>query len=112
MKKFFIIVVTIGMVYGFTVDTIWIPMRDGILLVANVYAPDPQYHPFPRPVILQRTPYGREIDDSLILQFVCDYLGYVIISQNLRGRYESQGEPLIFVTDGWGPLRDGFDTVE
>jgi len=112
MKKVLITLASIGMVSAFTVDTIWIPMRDGIQLVATVYLPDTQYHQFPRPVILQRTPYEREIDDSLILQFVCDYLGYVLISQNVRGRYESQGEPMIFITDGWGPLRDGFDTVE
>ncbi len=113
MKKIFmVLIISAGTLLAFTVDTIWIPMRDSILLVADVYAPDTQLHPFPRPVILQRTPYERVIDDSLILSFVCDYLGYVIISQNLRGRYESQGEPLIFMSDGWGPLRDGFDTVE
>ncbi len=111
MKKIVVsALILINSLNSFTVDTIYIPMRDGILLAATIYYPDT--FPFPRPVILQRTPYERNIDDSLLLQVVVDYMGYVIISQNLRGRYDSQGEPLIFMSDGWGPLRDGFDTIE
>lgn len=112
MKRALLLLFSISLLYPFTVDTIWIPMRDGVRLAATIYMPDTSLHPLPRPVILQRTPYKRDIDDSLLLQFVCDYLGYILISQNLRGRYDSEGEPLIFMSDGWGNLRDGFDTVE
>ncbi len=111
MKRLVIIgFVCLGIAFPFTVDTIYIPMRDGVQLAATIYYPDT--FPLPRPVILQRTPYERDIDDSLLLALVVDYMGYVLISQNLRGRYDSQGEPLIFMSDGWGPLRDGFDTIE
>lgn len=34
-----------------------LPMRDGTELVTDVYAADP--NPAPRPVLLERTPYGR-----------------------------------------------------
>ncbi|MEO0301728.1 MAG: CocE/NonD family hydrolase [candidate division WOR-3 bacterium] len=112
MKKLILCLFLFSWVYSYTEDTIWIPMRDGVRLAATIYIPDTTIHPFPRPVILHRTPYNRDIDDPVILQFVCDYLGYIIISQNLRGRYDSEGEPLIFMSDGWGNLRDGFDTVE
>lgn len=112
MRKFFISLLLVGSLFAWWTDTIWVPMQDSILLVATVYFPDTTEHPFPRPVLLQRTPYGREVDDTLLLDLVCDYFGYIIFSQNLRGRYESQGEPLLFITDGWGPLKDGYTTIE
>lgn len=34
-----------------------VPMRDGVVLAADLYAPEER--PGPRPVILERTPYGR-----------------------------------------------------
>ncbi len=88
------------------VDPVLIPMRDGAKLSAVMYMPkrDGKY-----PVILLRTPYGRHSNReyaSIARE------GYVIVSQDVRGRGESEGENLAFVNDAWGEIQDGYDTVE
>ncbi|MBC8472997.1 MAG: CocE/NonD family hydrolase [Planctomycetes bacterium] len=81
-----------------------VPMRDGIILRADVYRPD---RGDPYPVLVQRTPYGK---DGRFDGFVKS--GYIVVSQDVRGRYASEGK--------WGSLyrfqtheaEDGYDTVE
>jgi len=79
-------------------------MRDGTVLRANVYRPDVQE---PLPVLLQRTPYGKDgshVDFCLLSA----ERGYAVVVQDTRGRWASDGEHY--------PLRDefedGYDTVE
>jgi putative CocE/NonD family hydrolase len=77
--------------------------RDGVTLMADVYRPagDGAF-----PVLLQRTPYNKDGG----LEFAAEAVarGYMVVIQDVRGRYASDGE--------WYPFKseqnDGFDTVE
>jgi uncharacterized protein len=64
-----------------------VPMRDGVLLSANVFRPN---GPGAVPTILIRTPYGRGDDWSPNHQAFVQH-GYAVVVQDVRGRYESQG---------------------
>ncbi len=82
-----------------------VAMRDGVKLYADVYRP---VDAGKFPVLVVRTPYGKQregIHENLI-GFA--RRGYVIVVQDVRGRFESEGR--------WDPFRyeaeDGADTVE
>jgi putative CocE/NonD family hydrolase len=79
-----------------------VKMRDGIALVADVYRPEAEGR---FPVLLQRTPYNRAEPASGVR--LASH-GYVVVLQDTRGRYASEGEFYPFRNEG----RDGFDTVE
>lgn len=82
---------------------IFVPMRDGVKLAANIFLPE---KPGKYPAIVVRTPYGRNLDKGEAIYFAQH--GYVVVSENVRGRYDSGGE--------WRPLAhegdDGYDTIE
>ena len=84
-----------------------VPMktRDGVTLYADIYRPKSAGK---FPVILMRTPYDKSVNWAVGPVFKMVPRGYVVILQDVRGRYTSQGE--------WYPFRheqgDGFDTVE
>jgi len=77
--------------------------RDGVSLYADIYLPagDGNF-----PVLLQRTPYNRQ--NAADFGHTAAARGYMVVVQDVRGRYESEGE--------WYPFKhetdDGFDTVE
>lgn len=78
-------------------------MRDGVVLNADVYRPkDPGKYP----VLLERTPYDKQDERDIGMAFAS--YGYVVILQDVRGRWSSPGE--------WYPFKheaaDGYDTVE
>ena len=79
-------------------------MRDGVVLRADVYRPA---SPGRRPALLQRTPYSKNPDapDSQFHRFA--RAGFVVVVQDTRGRYMSDG---IAVPHDEGA--DGYDTVE
>ena len=84
---------------------VFIAMRDGVKLAANVYLPAGQG---PWPVIVVRTPY---LKDSRFLaggaaRFTA--AGYAYVVQDVRGKGHSQGFYEAFVPD----IEDGYDTVE
>jgi putative CocE/NonD family hydrolase len=86
-------------------------MRDGTVLRADVYLPAGTG---PFPALLERTPYGK--DNSPECQvgappFFASH-GYAVVVQDVRGRFASEGRFVPFHDDGWGPNRDGYDTVE
>jgi hypothetical protein len=82
-------------------------MRDGVHLATDVYLPNDTG---PWPVILERTPYGRgDLASSGSSQ---NNLGRVFVGQDVRGRFDSEGANEPFITDGWGALQDGYDTIE
>jgi uncharacterized protein len=93
----------------FVVDRdVAVPMRDGVVLRADVYLPDTGR---PVPAIVNRTPYDRS---SPLIQLaaieperVVD-AGFALVCQDVRGRFGSDGEFYTFFDDG----RDSFDTVE
>jgi putative CocE/NonD family hydrolase len=78
-------------------------MRDGVALVADVYRPAAEGE---FPVLLQRTPYNREGGEEQARELASH--GYIVVVQDTRGRYGSEGEfyPFRHETD------DGYDTVE
>ncbi|MGB3682793.1 MAG: CocE/NonD family hydrolase [Rubrobacteraceae bacterium] len=82
-------------------------MRDGTTLVANVYRPagDGSY-----PVLLTRTPYGKDVSFSspYFDPVKASQNGYVVVVQDVRGRYASEGKFTPFVKE----FEDGYDTVE
>jgi uncharacterized protein len=84
---------------------IFIPMRDGVKLAADVYLPD---GPGPWPVIVTRTPYGKDrmFRPAGGAHFVGANYAYVV--QDVRGKGHSEGFYAAFVND----IEDGYDTVE
>lgn len=82
-------------------------MRDGVILYANVYRPvDPGLYP----VLLARLPYGKDISpwQNVLNPMRAAMAGYVVIVQDCRGRFASEGEFRALVQEG----PDGHDTVE
>jgi putative CocE/NonD family hydrolase len=79
-----------------------VPMRDGVSLVADVFRPDA---PGQFPLLLERTPYNRANPETGV--FLASH-GYVVVLQDTRGRYESEGDFYPFRDEA----RDGYDTVE
>ncbi len=65
-----------------------IPMRDRILLCANIFRPAGVGR---GPVLLVRTPYGKSETLSPNYRFFVGH-GYAVVVQNVRGRYDSQGK--------------------
>jgi putative CocE/NonD family hydrolase len=80
-----------------------VSLRDGVTLRADIYRPDAAGK---FPVLLQRTPYDKNNGVDFGLKAAAR--GYVVIIQDVRGRYASEGE--------WYPLKneanDGYDTIE
>ena len=79
-----------------------VPMRDGVTLIADVYRPREEGR---YPVLLERTPYDRHDPGRGIL--LASH-GYVVVLQDVRGRYASEGEFYPFRNEA----NDGYDTVE
>jgi predicted acyl esterase len=90
---------------GIVQETVMLPMADGIRLATEVWRPDGTGA---FPVILQRTPYGRIQDDEMPEPV---RRGYAVVSQDMRGRFDSEGEGLPFIGCGWQGHRDGFETL-
>lgn len=67
-----------------------IPMRDGVRLSADIYAPvDSQSK---RSVIYIVTPYGKHLwDDRERLSYMFAGQGYIVVVQDIRGKFESEG---------------------
>ncbi len=85
-----------------------VSMRDGTKLSTAVYRPAGAEQPLP--VILNRTPYGKFTAE--MAKKYCDR-GYVLVSQDLRGRFDSEGSDAVaFHNDGWSTRRDGHVTID
>jgi putative CocE/NonD family hydrolase len=82
-----------------------VPMRDGVILRADVYRPD---EPGPYPVLVFRTPYGK--DGQKPEAYV--NAGYIVVMQDARGRYASDGKWESFYRFDTHDGEDGYDTVE
>lgn len=102
---------------------VMVRMRDGIRLATDIYRPARRGRPIvgALPVILERTPYGKTVvsrSERTVLDpepmsradvarfFVSR--GYVVVYQDCRGRYGSEGEFVKYLSDG----HDGYDTCE
>ncbi|HEV7565950.1 MAG TPA: CocE/NonD family hydrolase, partial [Microbacteriaceae bacterium] len=89
---------------------VWIPMRDGVRLQADIWRPDDSAT---HPALLQRTPYDRSDSFAIILNAGIEPLravqdGFVVVVQDTRGRFGSEGHFVPFINEG----ADGFDTVQ
>jgi hypothetical protein len=77
--------------------------RDGVTLYADIYRPAGEGS---FPVLLQRTPYNKE--NAADFGRKAALRGYLVVVQDVRGRYTSEGE--------WYPFKheteDGYDAVE
>ncbi|MBV8552940.1 MAG: CocE/NonD family hydrolase [Acidobacteriaceae bacterium] len=90
--------------YAVTVERgVEVKMRDGVVLRADIYRPKAEGT---FSVLLQRTPYDKRGGTAFGYQGAAQ--GYVVIIQDVRGRYTSEGE--------WYPFKheseDGYNTVE
>ena len=79
-------------------------MRDGTILRANIFRPDV---PERVPVLLQRTPYGKD-GSAVDYCMLSASRGFAAIVQDTRGRWASNGEHYA-LRDEYG---DGYDSVE
>jgi putative CocE/NonD family hydrolase len=90
--------------YGVTVQhNASTAMRDGTKLRADIYRPNAEGK---FSVLLVRTPYDKTNEMEFGVKAATR--GYVVVAQDVRGRYQSEGE--------WYPFKhesdDGYDTVE
>jgi putative CocE/NonD family hydrolase len=79
--------------------------RDGIALYADIYRPDA---PGRFPVLVCRTPYDKSQELALTEKDYFPPRGYVLVVQDTRGRFSSEGEFHPFVEEA----DDGYDTIE
>lgn len=80
-----------------------VPMRDGVALATDIYYPDGQG---PFPVLLSRTPYNKEGSARNADFFAKN--GYVVVVQDSRGLFASEGEWRPYIDEG----PDGYDTQQ
>jgi uncharacterized protein len=88
-----------------------VPMRDGVLLAADVYRParGGTFVDAPQPALLERTPYSKDDRERVELNGLWyAERGYVAVIQDVRGRYRSEGT-FTFLTQ---EAEDGYDTIE
>lgn len=82
---------------------IMVPMRDGVQLATDIYRPQSTT---PLPTLIARTPYnknGMNAEDPEIRRYI--EAGYIVIVQDVRGRYASQGD----FNPHFNETRDGVD---
>ena len=87
-------------------EDVRVPLRDGVTLRADLYRPAGAGR---HPVLVMRNPYDRRVAQSYLYAHPSWYAaqGYAVLSQDMRGRWGSDGrfDPLV----NEGP--DGADTV-
>jgi uncharacterized protein len=79
-------------------ESVWIPLRDGVRLSTDLYVPKGSAGRLP--VILIRTPYDKRAHRrpaSAAWRFAAH--GYVVAVQDVRGKFESEGEYTISKDD-------------
>jgi putative CocE/NonD family hydrolase len=97
--------------YDALIDSnVMIPMRDGVRLATDLYFPalDDRRAEGKFPVILERTPYGKGSSRNVLKGKYFARRGYVCAIQDVRGRFDSEGEWYPFAKEA----HDGYDTVE
>ena len=88
---------------------VMIPMRDGVRLAADVYRPARDGKPVEGrfPTLLTRTPYDKGDGSSAEGKYYAAR-GYVVVMNDVRGRYASEGTWRLMADDP----DDGYDVVE
>jgi putative CocE/NonD family hydrolase len=85
-----------------------IPMRDGTILRADVYRPKMEGR---YPALVERVPYELTRRCKANGEYYARR-GYVLVAQNVRGTFASQGVFYPGRDDAWGANRDGYDSIE
>ena len=87
---------------------VMVPMRDGVRMATDIYRParGGEAEPGRFPTLLSRTPYGKNGSEPAA-RFLAKH-GYIVLIQDVRGRFESEGTFYIYVNEG----QDGYDAVE
>ena len=86
---------------------VMVKMRDGIKLATDIYLPKKAKAPWP--ALLIRTPYDKKNQKAAGALY--SSYGIMVVAQDMRGKYASQGKDMVFTTDGDGALKDGHDTM-
>ncbi len=84
-------------------------MRDGVRLATEVYLPEGDAGRAPGPTVLIRLPYDKDGSYTFI-PLIAEHIvarGYRVVAQDVRGKFRSEGETLLFVNEA----RDGHDTL-
>jgi putative CocE/NonD family hydrolase len=97
-----------------------VPMRDGVRLYTQVFTPLEGTGPFP--ILLARTPYGTEgLTAATVSTAYPDFAedGYVFVTQDIRGRFRSEGQFVMLRQprdpadpDAVDESTDTYDTIE
>ena len=92
-------------------ENFMVPMRDGMRLATDVYRPAAAGEPVDErfPVLLHRTPYNKASDRLAEQARWFASHGYVVVVQDMRGLYFSEG---MFQKYHEFDAPDGFDTIE
>src|SRR5262249_43308130 len=73
-----------------------IPVRDGVKLHTVIFIPKDAREPLP--ILIQRTPYGADLPVQALnfsqRELVED--GYIFVFQDIRGRFKSEGQFIMF----------------
>jgi uncharacterized protein len=105
-KHLFATIVAFAASHAAEVETnVAVPMRDGVVLRADVFRPDGEG---PHPVLVTRTPYGK---NGMKAEPYAK-AGYIVVRQDARGRYASEGKWESFYRFASHDAEDGYDTVE
>jgi putative CocE/NonD family hydrolase len=92
-------------------ESVRVPMRDGVRLATDIYRPtrNGEVVDDPLPALLTRTPYGKGGSGLTARARYFASHGYVVVVQDMRGRYESEG---VFEKYHDYDAYDGYDTIE
>lgn len=85
--------------------SVMVPMRDGVKLSTDLYFPERAGEKLP--VVLVRTPYNKNVDGRNALAVRFAEQGYAVAVQDVRGKFESDGEYVVSAAD----TNDGYDSV-
>jgi uncharacterized protein len=102
--------------YGIVIaKDVMVPMGDGVRLAMDIYRParDGEALPGEWPTILARTSYDKSA--QRYVESIPNFFtprGYVVVLQDLRGRYRSEGFGQYFHTANAREGQDGYDTIE
>jgi putative CocE/NonD family hydrolase len=96
--------------------SVMVPMRDGVRLSTDVYVPQGAGEKLP--AVLVRTPYNKKTWRQDVLTYTFPSVlyparlfasqGYVVVVQDVRGKFESEGEYIFAGADS----EDGYDATD
>ena len=88
---------------------VMVPMRDGVKLATDVYLPSQDGNRVTGrfPAVVARSPYNKDFTWAFPVEYWVKR-GYVVVSQDVRGRYKSEGRWRMLVDDG----NDGYDLLK